>query len=351
MADDARDAILIIDDEPVNRELIKAQLATANVRTLEAGGGAEGAAIIESIGNELGAVLLDLHMPRVSGFEVLRRARAANLRGHLPMIVVTAASDRDSRRRAAAMGADEFLTKPVDQVELVAKVRNAIRLRRVFRRMISIQGVLDGLAVTIEERDHHTKDHTLRVAAYALGLAEAVGLPMETQFHLVEGALLHDLGKVGVSDIILLKEGRLTPEEYRLMQAHVEIGTRICGAIGMDAAVLEVVRHHHERYDGQGYPDGLAGERIPIVGRITAVADAFDAMTSNRPYRSALTWDEATGELREGRGTQWDPWLVDSFLEVLEQSTHLIECAKVGGSRLRQLLDIRREHIISRLDL
>ncbi len=346
-----RNAVLIIDDEEVNRELLRTQLEIAGVQTLEATGGVEGVSIIERLGGELGAVLLDLHMPTMNGFEVLRRARASNQRGHLPIIVVTAASDRDSRRRAAALGADEFLTKPVDQVELVAKIRNAIRWRRLYRRMIGIQGVLDGLAVAIEARDRYTEDHTLRVAALALGLAEALDVPTEFRMQLLEGALVHDVGKVGVPDAILLKEGRLTGEEYAIMQRHVAIGAQICAAIGVDEVMAQVVRHHHERFDGKGYPAGLAGERIPLVGRIAAVADAFDAMTSNRPYRSAMTWEAAVSELREGRGSQWDPAIVDVFLDVLGTNAHLVEAVRMGGSRLQQLLALRRGEMASRLDI
>lgn len=352
MADSsARDAVLIIDDEAANRELLRAQIEIAGVATLEAPGGLEGISIIEQFGEELGAVLLDLHMPRMSGFEVLRRARALNLRGHLPIIVVTAAGDRDSRRRAAATGADEFLVKPVDQVELVAKIRNAIRWRRLFRRMIGVQGVLDGLAVAIEARDRYTVDHTLRVAAYSLGLAEALQVSPDVQMQLLEGALVHDVGKIGVPDAILLKEGRLTEEEYVIMQRHVTIGSQICEAIGIDPLVNQVVRHHHERFDGSGYPDHLQGERIPLVGRIAAVADAFDAMTSNRPYRSALTWDAAVAELHKGRGAQWDPAIIDAFLDVLKNNRYLVDAVQTGGTRLQQMLALRREHMLSRLDI
>lgn len=346
-----RDAVLIIDDEDVNRELLKAQLEAAGVKTLEATGGVEGLSIIEQLGSELGAVLLDLHMPKMNGFEVLRRARAANQQRHLPIIVVTAATDRNSRRLAAGMGADEFLTKPVDQVELVAKVRNAIKLRRLLRRTVSMQGVLDGIAVAIEARDRYTEDHTLRVAAYSLGLAEALDLPFDVRLPLLEGALLHDVGKVAVPDSILLKEGRLSEEEFQLMQRHVAVGADICAAMGVEAIVTQVVRHHHERFDGHGYPDRLAGERIPLVGRIAAVADAFDAMTSNRPYRSAFTWDAAIGELKVGRGGQWDPTVVDAFLDVLSVNHHLMEAARMGGTRLKQMLALRRDHLASHLDI
>ncbi len=346
-----RDAVLIIDDEAVNRELLRAQLEAAGVRTLEASGGLEGIAIIERLGTELGAVLLDLHMPRVDGFEVLRRARAANLPGHLPIIVVTAASDRDSRRRAAAVGADEFLTKPADQIELVAKVRNAIRWRRLFRRMISVQGVLDGLAIAIESRDHYTEDHTLRVSMYSLCLAEALDLSLDTRLQVLEGGLVHDVGKIAVPDAILLKEGKLTPEEYEMMKRHVLVGAQICEAMGVDAITVQLVRHHHERFDGNGYPDGLAGERIPLAGRIAAVADAFDAMTSNRPYRSALSWEAATNELKGGRGSQWDPAIVDAFLEVVATNDHVMGAAREGGSRLHHLLRLRRAHLLTRLEV
>ncbi len=347
----SRDAVLIIDDEAVNRELLKAQLEAAGVKTLEAPSGLEGISIIEQLGGELGAVLLDLHMPRMNGFEVLRRVRAGNDRRHLPIIVVTAATDRDSRRLAAGMGADEFLAKPVDQVELVAKVRNAIKLRRLLRRSISVQSVLDGLAVAIEARDRYTEDHTLRVAAYSLGLAEALDLPLDVRLPLFEGALLHDVGKVAVPDSILLKEGRLSEEEFHIMQRHVAVGADICAAMGVEAIVTQVVRHHHERFDGDGYPGRLTGVQIPLVGRIAAVADAFDAMTSNRPYRTALSWDAATSELKEGRGGQWDPTVVDAFLDVLSLNHHLMEAARMGGTRLKQMLALRRDHLASDLDI
>lgn len=340
-----RDAILVVDDNDQTRSLFEAYLASAGHDVVLASGGGEAIALVGRLGPDLGAVILDVHMPVISGFDVLRSVRARSGDDHLPIIVATADGDRTTKRRAAALGADEFLSKPVDQVELVARVRHLVRLRQVSRRMVSVQGIIDGLAAAIEERDSYTEFHTLRVAAFAARTAEALDMPPEFRLPLIEGAIIHDIGMIGVPDTILQSPRVLTQEEFQLVRQHVETGVRILSSIARDSIMLQVVRHHHERYDGTGYPDSLSADRIPLAARIVAVADSFDAMTSDRPYRPGHDWDEARRLLTVDAGRQWDPQIVHAFLRSVDADPILLEAARHGGRQLRQLVHLWRERL------
>lgn len=340
-----RDAILVVDDDDPSRTLLATYLESAGHPVVEARGGGEAIALISRLGRDLGAVILDVHMPLVSGFEVLREVRAAAPDEHLPIIVATADGDRATKRRAAALGADEFLAKPVDQVELVARVRHLLRLRQLSRRMISVQGLVDGLAAAIEQRDSHTASHTLRVAAYAARTAEALRMPPEVRLALLEAAVIHDIGMIVVPDALLQSPRPLTEEEMSLVRQHVEVGARICEPLSRDSVIVQVVCYHHERYDGTGYLAGLAADRIPIAARIVAVADGFDAMTSDRPYRPRREWGEARRLLVEDGGRQWDPVVVQAFLRSLDQDPILVDAARHGGEQLRQLVTLWRERL------
>jgi len=350
MAPVVRDAILIVKEHEPTRRLLADYLQSAGHQAVQAAGGLEAIGAISRYGNELGAVLLDLHMPGVSGFEVLRQIRSDMHLDQLPVIVVTAECDRDVRRRAAAMGADEFLPEPVDQVELVARVRHLLHVRGLWRRMISAQGMLDMLAAAIERRDRYTGDHAHRVAAFAVRTAEALGLEPQVRLPILEGAIIRDVGMVTVPDAILHSPRALSEVELTVVQRHVIEGVAICHRLDPDSILLQIVRHHHERWDGTGYPDHLRGRSIPVGARIVAVCDAFDAMVSERPYRSAMPWSEAHLALQAGAGTQWDPDAVAALQRVLASDGPLVEAAHLGGQRLTQMLTSWRDRLARQVD-
>src|SRR3989441_1120981 len=207
-------------------------------------------------------------------------------------------------------GADDFMSKPVERLELVARVRSALRLKTVYDRLDSAEQVIFSLAAAVEAKDSYTERHTNRVAESARYLGMRLGLPEEDLDALYRGGIIHDIGKIGVPDAVLLKPGSLDANEIVLMRAHPEIGENIVRPLRSGSDLLPIIRHHHEAYDGRGYPDGLAGTAIPLLARIVSVCDAFDALTNDRPYRKRLSEREAIAILSGGAGRQWDPQLV-----------------------------------------
>jgi putative two-component system response regulator len=213
--------------------------------------------------------------------------------------------------KALDSGADDFMSKPVERAELVARVRSALRLKSVYDSLDSAEQVIFALAAAVEAKDPFTGKHTHRVAESARHLGVLLGLPEPELDALSRGGIIHDIGKIGVPDAILLKPASLDCDELARMRAHPIIGERIVRPLRSGASLLPIIRHHHERYDGGGYPDGLRGLEIPQLARILAVCDAFDALVNDRPYRSRRSVGDALGILADGAGTQWDPEVVD----------------------------------------
>jgi putative two-component system response regulator len=329
---DAR--ILAVDDQPANVVLLERLLRRweyKHVATTTTS--SEVLGLVERQVPDL--LLLDLHMPEPDGFEVMRLlepwTRGAD---RLPVLVLTADVTPDTKQRALAAGARDFLTKPFDPVEVALRVENLLDARtmhhqlrrsnetledRVRARTHELESArrdtLDRLVLAGEFRDDDTQEHAHRVGRTVALLARRLGLPDGEADLLRRSAPLHDIGKIGISDTILLKPGRLTADEYELMKTHAVIGEQILA--GSSSRVLEtsaaIALTHHERWDGNGYPRGLSGEAIPLAGRLTAIADVFDALTHDRPYKAAWPVDEAVAEVRRVRGTQFDPALVDAF--------------------------------------
>jgi putative two-component system response regulator len=303
--------VLVVDDGAANRELIEACLVDVDciVRTAEAGPIA--LEMIEASAPDL--VLLDVQMPGMDGYEVCRRIKANVAYRLIPVVMITALNRADDRIRALDSGADDFMSKPVERAELVARVRSALRLKSVYDSLDSAEQVIFALAAAVEAKDPFTGKHTHRVAESARHLGSLLGLPQIDLDTLLRGGIIHDIGKIGVPDAILLKPDSLDFDELVKMRAHPIIGERIVRPLRSGAGLLPIIRHHHERFDGGGYPDGLRGYDIPQTARILAVCDAFDALVNDRPYRKRRTVGEALAMLADGAGTQWDPEIVDLF--------------------------------------
>ncbi len=283
-------------------------------------------------------ILLDLQMPYLNGFEVMKQLRAQiPPEAFLPVLVLTADVTPEPKRQALAGGAMDFLTKPFDATEVILRIRNLLQTRalhlqlqnqnqlleqRVRERTADLEEtqneILERLALAAEYRDDDTGEHTKRVGQMAAQIAQALGLS-EVEVELIgRAALLHDVGKIAIPDSILLKPGKLSPEEFSHMKTHTGLGAKMLsgGRFALLQRAEEIARTHHERWDGTGYL-GLHGDTIPVAGRIVAVADVFDALTNERPYKQAWPYKEAVEEIQRQRGRQFDPRVVDAFLEVV----------------------------------
>jgi putative two-component system response regulator len=311
--DDVLPLILMVDDEPANLELIKAYLSNVPCDVMTAG---DGQAALEAAARRTpDLVLLDIVMPRMDGFETCARLKADARNRLVPVVMITGMDDTKARVRALEAGADDFLSKPVEQIELVARVQSMLRLKSSYDQLDDAQHVIIALARAVEAKDTYTEAHTGRVAASGRALAEAAGVGGKELEAIYLGGIIHDIGKIGMPDAILLKPSALSVEERHLMIQHPIIGEEIARPLRSAATLLSIIRHHHESWDGKGYPDGLAGEDIPLAARIVAICDAFDAMTSDRPYRPGRSSEAATQVLLEGAGQQWDPRLVHLFVD------------------------------------
>jgi putative two-component system response regulator len=268
-------------------------------------------------------VLLDVQMPGMDGYEVCQRIRANSRFRLLPVVMITARSHTEDRVKALERGADDFMTKPFERAELVARVRSSLRLKSLYNTLNSAEQVIFALAAAVEAKDSVTERHTRRVAESARHIGERLGLPDLALDALYRGGIVHDIGKIGVSEAILLKCGPLDTGETERMQEHPEIGANIIAPLHTGLSLQPIIRHHHERFDGCGYPDGLRGDEIPLLARIISICDAFDALINDRPYRAGVSVDQAIATLRSGAGTQWDPELVELFVVEMPYIGHL----------------------------
>jgi putative two-component system response regulator len=324
--------VLVVDDGVANRELIEACLAGVDCEVRAAADGPSALKMIESRTPDL--VLLDVQMPGMDGYEVCRRIKANPNCRLLPVVMITSLDRTEDRVRALESGADDYMSKPVERVELVARVRSALRLKAVYDSLDRAEQVIFALAAAVEAKDPFTEAHTQRVAESARRVGARIGLSDVELDALYRGGLIHDIGKIGVPDAILLKKGRLDPDELLRMRAHPIIGESIVSPLPSGADLLPIIRHHHERFDGGGYPDGLRGEEIPQLARIVAVCDAYDALVNDRPYRPRRTVDEAISILTNGAGTQWDRGVVEAFIRELPD-VHAVGTATWGRAGTR----------------
>jgi putative two-component system response regulator len=310
--------VLVVDDVEANRSLVTALLTRDGYRVDSV---ASGAAALECVRrNPPDLVLLDVMMPAPNGFDVCRALKADAVTRLIPVVLITALQQSEDRIRGFEAGADDFVSKPFNAHELRARVRSLLRLKRYTDDLDSAESVILSLALTIEARDGYTEGHCERLARYAAMLGRRIDLGDEDLRVLERGGYLHDIGKVGVPDAILLKPGRLTPGELAIMRQHAVIGDRLCGELRSLRQVRPIVRHHHERLDGSGYPDGLRGDAIPLFAQIIAIVDVFDALTTERPYKAAVAADAACAELiAEAQRGLHRRDLVDAFVALASQ--------------------------------
>jgi putative two-component system response regulator len=331
--------ILIVDDQRPNVLLLEKILAAHGYQQLI---GITDPREVDALQeqHDFDLILLDLNMPHRDGFEVIEALRRASPEDYPPILVLTAQSDQDSRLRALELGARDFLTKPFDYTEVLSRIRNLLEVRLLHKRVVQQNEELEErvrartlelhdtrleiirrLGRAAEYRDNETGYHILRMSHYSALLARAAGMDAAECDMLLDASPMHDVGKIGIPDRILLKPGKLDADEWAIMKTHARIGAEIL--TGHDSPLMRlaslIAATHHEKWDGSGYPEGLAGEAIPLAGRVTAVCDVFDALTTVRPYKQAWPVEEAFAYLRDNAGMHFDPGLAALFCSLREE--------------------------------
>ncbi len=289
--------VVVVDDTDVTAEVLRRHLV-ADGHTVEvAHDGPSGLEAVRRVSPDL--VLLDVMMPGMNGFELCRRLKLDPVTRLTPVVLITSLDGRDDRLEGVEAGADDFLTKPIDVRQLRARVRALLHVKHCTDDLDSAEEVLLNLGRTVEARDPSTEGHCERLAAYATAMGAALGLsPADLQV-LYRGAMIHDVGKIAIPDAVLLKPGPLTADEFEVMKRHTTVGEMLCADFRALRLVRPIVRHHHERLDGGGYPDGLVGAAVPLLAQIVGILDVFDALTTPRPYRAALSLGAAVECLRD----------------------------------------------------
>jgi putative two-component system response regulator len=311
--------ILIVDDETAARVALETLLRREGFELRTARDGASALAECATFRPDL--ILLDVLMPGMTGLEVCRRIKATPETRLTPVVLITGLSDTEDRIQGINAGADDFLSKPIDFNELLARTRSLLRLKQYTDELENAEAVLLSLAFGIEARDPYTRGHCERLAQMSARLGEKLGVNEEDLTALRRAGIVHDIGKVVVPDAILLKPGPLSVEEAGVMRRHPVVGEHICAPLRTFKPVLPIIRHHHERYDGSGYPDGLSGQAIPLTARILQLADVYDALTTNRPYRNADVSEVALGIMdKEAARGWWDRELLDAFREMIRET-------------------------------
>jgi putative two-component system response regulator len=321
--------ILVADDNEMNRELLADILVAEGYKVVCVEDGDQ--AIHEINNRDLDLALLDVVMPGKTGFDVCHTIKSRPETRFIPVVLVTGLTSVDERIRGIRAGADDFLSKPVNSQELLARTRSLLRLKEYTDELENAETVLFSLALSIEAKDSYTKGHCDRLSAYSEALGQRLGLPHEHCVALRRAGVVHDVGKIGVPEHILLKQGPLSDAEWAVMKEHPVTGERICSPLKSFRHVLPIIRHHHEKLDGSGYPDGLKGDAIPLTARILQVTDIYDALVTNRPYRKAMSHEEAIQTMRnEARRGWWDINLIDEFGALLGYHAPVVEEIKVA---------------------
>ncbi len=319
--------IMVVDDTVINLKYAS-EVLDDTYKVIPAKSGTKALELLEKIIPDL--ILLDVEMPEIDGHETLKRIKANPKTASVPVIFLTAHSDKENELAGFKLGAVDFITKPFIPEIALARIATQIELadyrdhleKMVYKKTkeveaISIQAIM-AIANTVDAKDVYTRQHSMRVAKYSREIAKRIGWTEEETSNIYNMALMHDIGKIGIPDEILKKPGRLTDEEFAIMKSHTTIGGEILKDITVIKDVAGGALYHHERYDGKGYMTGLKGEEIPLFARIIGIADAYDAMTSDRAYRKHLPMEVVIGELNKGRNTQFDSSLVDVMMTIID---------------------------------
>src|SRR5882762_6228313 len=312
--------ILVADDQASNRELLEELLTAEGFKVASV---ANGAAALEQLSMALiDLVLLDVMMPQLTGFQACAKIKSDPETYLIPVILITALSDKQDRIEGIKSGADDFLTRPVDRTELLARVRSLLALKFRTDELERAESVLFSLARSIEGKDPYTHGHCERLAEYSASLGEHLKLSVEQVTALRRAGVVHDIGKIAIPDAIILKPSSLSADEWKLMREHPVVGERICAPLKSFRLVLPIIRHHHERFDGSGYPDGLQGENIPVTARVLQIVDVYDALTTIRPYKPAFSITDAlqTMKMEVAKGW-WDAHIFSLFEQLVRSGT------------------------------
>jgi putative two-component system response regulator len=333
--------VMVVDSDPVVVEEMSTLLRREGYRVVTA---ADGTVVTGLIARERpDVVVLDVALPTFNGFELCRLLKQDPNAGMIPVVLITDAQSSDGRTRGLEAGADDFFTRPLNDAELRARIRSLVRLKKFTDDLESAQSIIRSLALTIEARDPMTGGHCQRLARYATALGAALELSEDDLALLRDGGFLHDIGKLALPDAILLKPGRLTASEQERMRQHTIIGDALCGGLQSLTRIREIVRNHHERLDGSGYPDGLEGEHISLLAQIIGLVDTFDALTTARPYKPAFSREDAYDELRKETRRGWRRRdLIEEFI-ALERSGQLQSQFEVIWEPMSQSFVPRRE--------
>ncbi|OFW06651.1 MAG: hypothetical protein A3G20_05910 [Acidobacteria bacterium RIFCSPLOWO2_12_FULL_59_11] len=316
--------IFVVDDDAAFRKLMETLLTRQGYEVSTACDGEEALEVLAQHRADL--VLLDVEMPRKNGFVVCRQLKQDPETRLIPVVLVTGLAATADRIQGLEAGADDFLSKPVDRNELLARVRSLLRMKAYTDELERAESVLFALARSIEGKDPYTEGHCERLSDYSSRLGQRIGFSPEQITSLRWGGIVHDIGKVAVPEAILLKPGPLSPEEWKVMRQHPIAGERICSPLRSFRMVLPIIRHHHEKYDGSGYPDGLQGDQIPVTSRVLQLADVYDALTTERPYKRALSPRQALETMEEEvQKGWWDPHLFVEFRAMIEGKPHAAE--------------------------
>jgi putative two-component system response regulator len=312
--------ILVVDDLAPNRELLDELLTAQGFKVITVPDGAS--AFLELTRTQVDLVLMDVMMPNLSGFEICDKIKSNPETCLIPVVLITSLSEKEDRIEGIKAGADDFLTRPVDRTELLARVRSLLRLKQRTDELERAEAVLFTLARSIEGKDPYTHGHCERLSEGSTRLGAHLGLAEDEITALRRAGVVHDIGKVAVPDAILLKPGKLTEDEWKLMREHSVVGERICAPLKSFRLVLPIIRHHHEKLDGSGYPDGLRGDAIPMSARILQIVDVYDALTTERPYKRAFSSADAFQTMREevDKGW-WDRHIFDKFEQLIKSGT------------------------------
>lgn len=311
--------VLVVDDDSSLRSRLRRLLQAEGLEIATAKNGEDALDAVKRVKPDV--VLLDVMMPGLDGFEVCRRLKGNAETRLVPVVMLTGLSKTKHRVQGIDAGADDFLTKPFERAELIARIWSLLKLKSYTDELEQAESVLFALARSIEGKDPYTEGHCERLAEYAGSLGSFMGLPDEQITALRRAGIVHDVGKVAVPDAILLKRGPLTAAEWAIIWEHPVVGEQICEGLKSFRLVLPIIRHHHERRDGTGYPDSLAGDQIPLTARVLQVVDVYDALTTDRPYRQAISPQHAIETLEAETQKGWrDPDVLAAFKDLVRHS-------------------------------